>query len=112
MYNDQELAKDMLNHLGQLDPSDSGQFSMLSNIYVVDGDWANVANVRLQMRSTGVQKPPGASSIEVDYKVREFTVFDKLHPKSDEVYGLIDRLYLDFKQLNVSPRSISNRIGG
>ncbi|KAM1009719.1 hypothetical protein FF1_045121 [Malus domestica] len=73
---------------------------------------AHVANTRLQMRSTGVQKPPRASSIEVDDKVREFTVFYKLHPKSDEVYWLIDRLRLDLKQLNVSPGSISNGIGG
>ncbi|KAB2613805.1 pentatricopeptide repeat-containing protein [Pyrus ussuriensis x Pyrus communis] len=106
------LSEDVLNHLGRLDPSDSGQFSMLSNIYAADGDWANVANARLQMRSTGVQKPPGASPIKVDDKVREFTVFDKLHPKSDKVYGLIDRLCLDFKQLNVSPGSVSNGIGG
>ncbi|KAM1217955.1 hypothetical protein PS1_045611 [Malus domestica] len=72
---------------------------------------AHVANARLQMRRTGVQKPTGARSIEVDDKVREFTVFDKLHPKSDEVYWLIDRLRLDLKQLNVSPGSISNGIG-
>ncbi|KAM1217950.1 hypothetical protein ACFX2G_046196 [Malus domestica] len=76
------------------------------------GDWVNVANVRLQMRSTGVQKFPRASSDEVDDEVHEFTVFDKLHPKSDKVYGMIDRLHQDFKQLNVSLRSISNGIGG
>ncbi|KAM1164074.1 hypothetical protein PS2_023430 [Malus domestica] len=112
MHNDRELAEEVLNHLVKLDPSEPGNFSMLSNIYAAAGDWANVANVRMQMRSTGVQKPSGASSIEVDDEVHEFTVFDKLHPKSDEVYGMINRLRVDFKQLNVSSRSISNGIGG
>ncbi|RXH89602.1 hypothetical protein DVH24_031959 [Malus domestica] len=85
---------------------------MLSNIYSAAGDWVNFASMRLQMRSTGVQKFPRASSVEVDDEVHEFTVFDKLHPKSDKVYGMIDRLHQDFKQLNVSSRSISNGIGG
>ncbi|KAI5340922.1 hypothetical protein L3X38_020196 [Prunus dulcis] len=112
MHNDPELAQEVLDHLVKLDPSDAGNFSMLSNIYAAAGDWANVANVRLQMRNTGVQKPSGASSIEVGDEVHEFTVFDKLHPKSGEIYQMIERLRQDFKQLDMSARSISNGISG
>ncbi|KAM1239571.1 hypothetical protein ACFX2I_045199 [Malus domestica] len=57
----------------------------------------------------GGRKFPRGSD-EVDDEVHEFTVFDKLHPKSDKVYRMIDRLHQDFKQLNVSSRSISNGI--
>ena len=31
---------------------------------------------------------------------------------TDKLYGMIDRVPLDFKQMNVSSRSISNEIGG
>ncbi|KAM1228305.1 hypothetical protein ACFX2J_007416 [Malus domestica] len=85
---------------------------MLSNIYATTGDWANVACLKLQMRSTRVQKPPGASSVEVANEVYEITIFDKLHSNSNEVYGMIDRVLLHFKQMNVSSWSISNGIGG
>jgi len=75
-----------------LEPSDAGNYSLLSNIYAQAGDWMNVANIRLQMKNTVRQKPSGASSIEVEEEVHEFTVFDRSHPKSDDIYRMIDRL--------------------
>ncbi|THG00517.1 hypothetical protein TEA_004012 [Camellia sinensis var. sinensis] len=52
----------------------------------------HVASVRLQMKNTGTQKPSGASSIELDDDVHEFTVLDRSHPKSDGIYQMIDGL--------------------
>ncbi|KAF3946703.1 hypothetical protein CMV_027059 [Castanea mollissima] len=92
MHSAVDLAGEIVDHLVKLEPSDVGNFSMLSNIYAAAGDWDSVSNVRLHMRSIGIQKPSGSSSIEVDEEVHEFTVFDKSHPKSDEIYEMIDRL--------------------
>ncbi|KAF9683969.1 hypothetical protein SADUNF_Sadunf04G0069200 [Salix dunnii] len=63
-------------------------------------------SVRLQMKNFGMQKPSGASSIEVDDEVHEFTVFDKSHPKSDKIYRMINRLCLDLKRVQVVPKVI------
>ncbi|KAI8010404.1 Pentatricopeptide repeat-containing protein [Camellia lanceoleosa] len=71
---------------------DAGNFSMLSNIYASARDWRSVASVRMQMKNTGTQKPSGASSIELDVDVHEFTVVDRSHPKSDGIYQMIDGL--------------------
>lgn len=92
MHNNVDLAKAVCEHLFKLAPSDPGNFSLMSNIYAQAGDWVNVANVRLQMKSTGGQKPSGASSIEVEEEVHEFTVFDHSHPKSNDIYQMIGRL--------------------
>ncbi|XP_057968816.1 pentatricopeptide repeat-containing protein At3g29230 [Malania oleifera] len=100
MHNAVELAEDALHRLVELEPSDAGNFSMLSNIYAAAGDWNNVANVRMQMKSKGIQKPSGASSIELDNEVHEFTVFDMSHPKSDKIYQIIDRLVQDLKEVD------------
>ncbi|KAL4030815.1 hypothetical protein IC575_009067 [Cucumis melo] len=54
------------------------------------GDWNCVANTRLRMRSIGTKKPSGASSIEVDNEVHEFTVFDRSDPKYDNIYQVIN----------------------
>ncbi|XP_022739373.1 pentatricopeptide repeat-containing protein At3g29230 [Durio zibethinus] len=94
-----ELAEKVLDHLLKLDPTDPGNYSMLANIFAVAGDWDSVASVRLRMKSRGVQKPSGASSIEIDNKVHEFTVFDRSHPKFDRIYQMIDRLGQELKQV-------------
>ncbi|KAJ6766569.1 hypothetical protein OIU79_022515 [Salix purpurea] len=96
--------EEVLDYLVKLEPSDPGNYSLLSNIFASVGDWSNVANVRLQMKNFGIQKPSGASSIEVDDEVHEFTVFDKSHPKSDKIYRMINRLDLDLKRVHVVPK--------
>ncbi|XP_030499709.2 pentatricopeptide repeat-containing protein At3g29230 [Cannabis sativa] len=99
VHNDVDLAREVLDRLVKLEPSDPGNFSMLSNIYAAAGDWDSVANMRLLMRSTGIQKRSGASSIEVDDEVHEFTVFDESHPQSDKIYQMIGRLSQDLKRI-------------
>lgn len=104
MHNAVGLAEEVLDCLFKLEPSDPGNYSLLSNIFASAGDWSSVANVRLQMKNFGIQKPSGASSIEVDDEVHEFTVFDKSHPKSDKIYQMINRLGLDLKRVHVVPK--------
>ncbi|XP_020218985.1 pentatricopeptide repeat-containing protein At3g29230 [Cajanus cajan] len=103
MHNDVDLARAVCEQLFKLEPADPGNYSLMSNIYAQAGDWKNVANVRLQMKNTGGQKPSGASSIEVEEVVHEFTVFDQSHPKSDDIYRMIDRLVQDLKQVGYVP---------
>ncbi|TYH00911.1 hypothetical protein ES288_A09G014600v1 [Gossypium darwinii] len=93
-----ELAEKVLDHF-KLDRTDPGNYSMLSNIFAAAGDWDGVATVRLQMKSVGVQKPSGASSIEIDNEVHEFTVFDRSHPNFDSIYGMVHRLAQDLKRV-------------
>ncbi|KAE8678442.1 Pentatricopeptide repeat-containing protein [Hibiscus syriacus] len=93
-----ELTEKVLDHLLELDPSDPGNYSMVANIFAAAGDWDSAASVRLQMRSIGVQKPSGASSIEIDNEVHEFTVFDRSHPKFDRIYQILDRLGQELKR--------------
>ncbi|OMP00967.1 hypothetical protein COLO4_12247 [Corchorus olitorius] len=99
LHNAVELAEKVLDHLLELVPSDPGNYSMLANIFAAAGDWNNVASVRRRMKSIGVKKLSGASSIEIDDEVHEFTVFDKSHPKYDTIYQMIDRLRHDLKQV-------------
>ncbi|GAB2287752.1 Pentatricopeptide repeat-containing protein At3g29230 [Dionaea muscipula] len=64
MQNAVGLAEEVLDCLSKLDPTDAGNFSVLSNIYASTGDWPSVANIRMQMKNIRIQKPSGASSIE------------------------------------------------
>lgn len=100
LHNAVALAELVQDRLVTHEPSEPGNYSMLSNIFAAAGDWNSVANMRLQMKSTGVQKASGASSIELDNEVHEFTVFDKSHPNSDTIYQMIDKLGHDLKQVD------------
>ncbi|XP_050226232.1 pentatricopeptide repeat-containing protein At3g29230 [Mercurialis annua] len=99
VHNAVPLAEKVLDRLSTLEASDPGNYSMLSNIFAAAGNWSTVANMRLQMKSTGVQKPSGASSIELDDDVHEFTVLDKSHSKTDKIYHMINKLRCDMKQV-------------
>ena len=105
MHNAVDLAGEVVDHLVKLEPSDPGNFSLLSNIYAAAGDWDSVSKLRLQMRRTGIQKPSGASSIEVNDEVHEFTVLDKSHPRSDKIYQMINRLVQDLKEVGYVPKA-------
>ncbi|GMJ09290.1 hypothetical protein like AT3G29230 [Hibiscus trionum] len=94
-----ELAEKVLDHLLELDPSDPGNYSMVANIFAAAGDWDSAASARLRMKSIGVQKPSGASSIELDNEVHEFTVFDRSHPKFDKIYQMLNRFGQDLKRV-------------
>ncbi|KAJ0974959.1 hypothetical protein J5N97_016924 [Dioscorea zingiberensis] len=60
------LAECAKKGLSELDPSDSGNYVLLSNIYAVVGKWKDVANVRSFMRDQRLMKTHGWSFIEVD----------------------------------------------
>jgi len=103
MHNDVDLARSVCEQMFKLEPSDAGNYSLLSNIYAQAGHWVNMANVRLQMKNTRRKKPLGARFIKVEEEVYEFTVFDQLHTKSDEIYRMIDRLVEDLNQVGFVP---------
>ncbi|KAL1824479.1 hypothetical protein ACET3Z_011257 [Daucus carota] len=98
MHNAVELAEEVLNQLVKLEPNDAGNLSMLSNIYAAAGNWDKVSDARLKMKNTGSQKLSGASLIELDNEVHEFTVVDKSHPKSVRIYQMINGLSQHLKK--------------
>lgn len=84
-----EMIANFLVNNGQ---ANSGTYVLLSNIYAAVGNWKEVNRVRALMKENGVQKEPGCSLIEVDYKVHEFVVSDLSHPKSEEIYSMLEEL--------------------
>lgn len=103
LYNAVELAQEVLEHLVKLEPENAGNYSMLSNIYAATGKWDGVADMRLRMKNTGNEKPAGASSIELEDGVHEFTVKNTLHPASDKIYQMVDGLSHHIKKVGYLP---------
>ncbi|CAM8933419.1 unnamed protein product [Rhodiola kirilowii] len=99
MHNAVELSEEVQDWLFNLEHQDSGNSSLVSNIYSAAGDWKNAAHVRARMKLTNVQTTSGVSWIEVDDEVHEFTVFDLSHPKSEWIYGTAGKLNRHLRQV-------------
>ncbi|KAL6849902.1 hypothetical protein ACP4OV_020529 [Aristida adscensionis] len=79
-HGDADLGELALLHLIELEPHNSGNYILLSNIYAEQERWDDVSNLRKAMKERGLRNVPGASSIEVDGMVNEFTSRDGSHP--------------------------------
>ncbi|OVA06843.1 Pentatricopeptide repeat [Macleaya cordata] len=85
--------------------ANSGTYILLSNMYAAAGNWDGVARMRTMMKDSGVQKEPGCSSIEVNNKVHEFLAGDLKHPKSKEIYVMLEELNLRLKSHGYTPQT-------
>ncbi|XP_019416171.1 PREDICTED: pentatricopeptide repeat-containing protein At2g22410, mitochondrial-like [Lupinus angustifolius] len=94
MHGNVELAKVSACNLLSLDPEDSGIYVLLANICANERKWADVKRVRSLMREKGVKKIPGHSLIEIGGEFKEFLVADKSHPQSEEIYKVLDEMFM------------------
>ncbi|ONK64802.1 uncharacterized protein A4U43_C07F30100 [Asparagus officinalis] len=102
VHNNVNLAEEAVDQLINLEPSDAGNYAILSNIYAAAGRWDGVAKTRVQMKH--IQKPAGSSWIELDDSLHEFTVGDRSHPHSSRIFKMINRLGRHLKQVGYVPK--------
>ncbi|CAO2837269.1 unnamed protein product [Amaranthus hypochondriacus] len=76
----------------ELDPGDSGIYVLLANMYGDAEMWDKARKVRKMMKERRVEKTPGCSSIEIDGVVHEFTIRDKSHPQSEQIFECLVQL--------------------
>ncbi|XVE96401.1 hypothetical protein REPUB_Repub02eG0218500 [Reevesia pubescens] len=84
-----ELAERAAKSLLELQPQNPGHYVLLSNIYANAGRWQDMAKIRNLMTKRSLKKIPGWTWIEVDNEIHQFSVGDKSHPLSKEIYGLL-----------------------
>ncbi|XP_015874918.2 pentatricopeptide repeat-containing protein At1g09190 [Ziziphus jujuba] len=65
-YGDFELAELAVKELINLEPWNSGNYVLLSNIYAEEGSWDKVEEVRVLMREKYVKKAPGQSVVGIN----------------------------------------------
>ena len=77
-----KIAAIAMEHLLELEPDNTGNYVLLSNLYADLGKWDGVSRMRKLMSSKYMNKTPGCSSIEVDNMVQEFASGDDSKPFS------------------------------
>lgn len=82
-----ELAEICVNKLVELEPENSGNYVLLSNIYASVGRWQEASLVRNLMKGKKLYKTAAYSWIELENRVHKFLVGDTSHNKCDDVYN-------------------------
>ncbi|KAL2509821.1 putative pentatricopeptide repeat-containing protein [Forsythia ovata] len=103
VYRDTQLAEHVLKQLIELEPLNSGNYVLLSNIYSANRKWDKSENIRSLMNEKGIQKVPGYSWIEVDGIVHEFLVGDTSHPMSLKIYAKLSELAKELRAAGYTP---------
>lgn len=89
-----ELARWASEKLFVLEPNETGNYSLMSNMYASAGRWFDVARVRKMMREKCDVKMPGCSWMEVAGGVHTFLSSDKNHPQTVQVYNMLNFLVM------------------
>ncbi|KAI3706283.1 hypothetical protein L6452_23912 [Arctium lappa] len=92
IYGNVELGERALQHLITLEPHNSGNLSLLTNMYAAAGQWNEAGLTRKVMRDTGVKKMSGASCIELNSRVHEFISGSRSHPQSERIFEVLSQL--------------------
>ncbi|XP_060199256.1 pentatricopeptide repeat-containing protein At5g56310 [Lycium barbarum] len=87
-----ELGEQALRHLAEVEPHNSGNYSLVSNTYAALGRWSEASVARKIMRDTGVKKLPGGSFIKVKNRVYYFYSGDRSHSECESIYRVLSQL--------------------
>lgn len=85
----EKIGKEMI----ELDPSNSGRYILLANLYASAGKWKEAAEVRKLMNDRGVEKVAGLSAIEFDGRINEFVAGERNHTESEVIYAEVEEMF-------------------
>ncbi|WVZ85677.1 hypothetical protein U9M48_032572 [Paspalum notatum var. saurae] len=98
-----EIGRRAAEKLFSIEPSNAGNYVMLSNIYSSQGMWDEVANVRKLMKEQGVSKEPGCSWMQIKNKMHSFVTGDEEHEQIQDIHDTLWELYTLLKATGFVP---------
>ncbi|KAG2265096.1 hypothetical protein Bca52824_072175 [Brassica carinata] len=89
---DVERGRRAAERVLEVEPTSSTALVTLANIYSSTEKWKEAAIVRKSMKSKGVVKEPGWSSILIKDRVSAFASGGRSHPQSEDIYSVLESL--------------------
>ncbi|CAI9097736.1 OLC1v1034212C1 [Oldenlandia corymbosa var. corymbosa] len=103
IHRDTQLAEYVLKRMIELEPWNSSNYVLLSNIYSANNKWEDSERIRSVIKGQGIQKVPAYSWMEVNGIVHEFLVGDTTHPMSDKIYTKLREMNKDLRAAGYVP---------
>ncbi|XP_010254581.1 PREDICTED: pentatricopeptide repeat-containing protein At5g65570 [Nelumbo nucifera] len=103
IHGEAEMARRAANCVLELDPGDEGTHVLLSNIYASAGNWSEVVKMKSTMRELRLKKNPAMSWVVANEEVHTFMAGDWSHPRSMEIYAMIEEVMVKIKVMGYVP---------
>ncbi|XP_065863293.1 pentatricopeptide repeat-containing protein At4g14850 [Euphorbia lathyris] len=103
VHNKPELGKIAADNLFELDPKDSGNHVLLSNMFAAAGRWEEATLVRKEMMDVGIKKGTGYSWLTAKNRVHVFQAKDTSHAMSSEIQVMLGKLRMKMKAAGYIP---------
>ncbi|KAK1296644.1 Pentatricopeptide repeat-containing protein [Acorus calamus] len=103
MHRKMEMGRVAALKLFELDPLDSGNHVLLSNMLGADGRWEEATKVRKEMKGVGIKKGTGYSWISWKNAIHVFQAKDTSHEMSMEIHATLAKLTRDMKAMGYVP---------
>nr|KYP75022.1 Pentatricopeptide repeat-containing protein At4g14850 family [Cajanus cajan] len=103
MHGKTKLGKIAAEKLFELDPDDSGNHVVFSNMLASAGRWEEATIVRKEMRDIGIKKNVGYSWVAVKNRVHVFQAKDSSHEKNSEIQAMLAKLRWEMKKAGYVP---------
>ncbi|KAL2254188.1 UNVERIFIED_CONTAM: Pentatricopeptide repeat-containing protein [Sesamum indicum] len=92
MHGNVELGEKVGEILLDLEPENSGRYTLLSNMYAKAGKWDKAQKVRTLMKERGVKTVTGRSIIDLKGIVHEFKAGDSSHPQMKDINFILEKI--------------------
>ncbi|KAI4296740.1 hypothetical protein L6164_036669 [Bauhinia variegata] len=103
MHKNLDLGVEVAEHLLSVQPENPGHYVLLSNMYALAGKMDRVELIRNMMIQRGLKKQVGYSTIDVNNRTHMFSMGDKSHPETNEIYQYLDELMWRCKEAGYAP---------
>ncbi|XP_061362794.1 putative pentatricopeptide repeat-containing protein At3g13770, mitochondrial [Gastrolobium bilobum] len=103
VHSNVDIGEFVGRQLLEIEPSNAGNYVILSNLYASAGRWEEVRSLRDLMLKKAVMKEPGRSWIELDQVLHTFHASDRSHPRREEVSAKVKELSIRFKEAGYVP---------
>ncbi|KAF3457129.1 hypothetical protein FNV43_RR01786 [Rhamnella rubrinervis] len=103
VYRKPAIGKIAADNLFKLDPKDSGNHVVLSNMFAAAGRWEEATVVRKEMKDVGIKKGAGFSWITVKNSVHVFQAKDTFHERNSEIQIMLSKLRRKMKEAGYVP---------
>ncbi|GMG99814.1 hypothetical protein Nepgr_001654 [Nepenthes gracilis] len=87
-----KMGRKVAERLLEIEPSNPGNYVILANMYARSGNLKEADGIRRLMGVNGIRKEPGCSWIDIKDVTFVFTVNDKSHSRTDEIYEILRNL--------------------